>query len=962
MTWNVYPGWDETFIGSVAFEEGEGRGVQWALWGNAGSPDNQTNWADDNVAAMLDNSVRWAGQGPPRADAGGPYVVEAGDLVELDGTGSRARGDADLEVYTWEVDGLVLDDDGDTIALDTAVYDGPVLLDVTLTVEDDEGRVGSDTTTLLIENAPPEFEDIDCSLEGEEGEALGFRTAAADPEEDDTVTFVWWTDDTPLADGAEVAITFAQDGIFDVEVAATDDDGGLTWAVCPGPVVIENVAPSIAGEAPTEVDAGTVYSFSPEVIDPGVLDEHSWIVDGPAGMTVDSETGMVSWAPTTADAGLNSASLTVSDGEDEGTLSWEIVVRWPDEDGDGVRGDEDCDDTDVEIFPGADEACDTIDSDCDGSLADEFPDMDGDGTPDCTDSDADGDGFEEDIDCDDTNAAVYPGAIEACDFEDSDCDGSVADEFEDADGDDLPDCVDEDSDDDGLPDAYEEEIGLDPEDATDGSSDEDGDGRTALEEFEAGSDPTVYEGPGAPSPYLPEDGGEMNTLPAVLVVFDADAPLDQPLTHGMLLALDETLETVVASVDALPGSPDGETTGWLLDVELEENTWYYWTAWAEDAYTSGPAMEPAHFFVNQVNEAPGVPGIDSPLDETAVAELELVAIAPEDPDLDEVQLVFTLELSDGTTISSAAIDTSEGLASWSPPIDTDDGDTFCWSVYAIDEHDLEGPSSDTACFVIETTNLPPSAPVVESPSDGRVSTLTPEFVVSNGIDPEGRSTTHRFEVDRTPTFDSEALQAAELESGDDGQTRWTPEAPLEEDVLVYLRVLCSDGTQDSDWVTTEVFVSATNDPPSVPVLLNPADGVGLAEEQRLESTLSVDPEGEDVTHDLMVMDLRDRVVAEAMAVEADGDVVSWDPGVLESGYYQWSSRAVDASGVESEWAEPRSFYVGSPEYADQPELDGVEDFSKTEGCGCSQSPARGQWAWWLLGAVGLLQRRKRPRC
>ena len=151
------------------------------------------------------------------------------------------------------------------------------------------------------------------------------------------------------------------------------------------------------------------------------------------------------------------------------------MVRWPDEDGDGIRGDEDCDDTDVEIFPGADEACDTIDSDCDGSLADEFPDMDGDGTPDCTDSDADGDGFEEDIDCDDTNAAVYPGAIEACDFEDSDCDGSVADEFEDADGDDLPDCVDEDSDDDGLPDAYEEEIGLDPEDATDGSSDEDGD-------------------------------------------------------------------------------------------------------------------------------------------------------------------------------------------------------------------------------------------------------------------------------------------------------------------------------------------------------------------------------------------------------------------------------------------------------------------------------------------------------
>ena len=63
-TWITNPGWDETFVGSVAFEEGAGRGVQWALWGNASSPYNQTDWANDDVAMMLDNSVRWAGQGP----------------------------------------------------------------------------------------------------------------------------------------------------------------------------------------------------------------------------------------------------------------------------------------------------------------------------------------------------------------------------------------------------------------------------------------------------------------------------------------------------------------------------------------------------------------------------------------------------------------------------------------------------------------------------------------------------------------------------------------------------------------------------------------------------------------------------------------------------------------------------------------------------------------------------------
>ena len=43
--------------------------------------------------------------------------------------------------------------------------------------------------------------------------------------------------------------------------------------------------------------------------------------------------------------------------------------------------------------------------------------------------DADGDGFETPIDCDDTNAAVYPGATEICDGLDNDCNGQVDEGF-----------------------------------------------------------------------------------------------------------------------------------------------------------------------------------------------------------------------------------------------------------------------------------------------------------------------------------------------------------------------------------------------------------------------------------------------------------------------------------------------------------------------------------------------------
>ncbi len=121
-----------------------------------------------------------------------------------------------------------------------------------------------------------------------------------------------------------------------------------------------------------------------------------------------------------------------------------------DDDGDGSPDSVDCADLDPSVHPGASESCDGDDTDCDGSLVDEFPDLDQDALPDCIDDDADGDTYGSAADCDDLDAAIYPGAPESCDNTDSDCDGSLADHFPDSDGDDLPDCVDSDVDGDGF--------------------------------------------------------------------------------------------------------------------------------------------------------------------------------------------------------------------------------------------------------------------------------------------------------------------------------------------------------------------------------------------------------------------------------------------------------------------------------------------------------------------------------
>ncbi|MCB9762961.1 MAG: hypothetical protein H6739_24380 [Alphaproteobacteria bacterium] len=106
-----------------------------------------------------------------------------------------------------------------------------------------------------------------------------------------------------------------------------------------------------------------------------------------------------------------------------------------DADGDGVTAAQDCDDHDAAVHPDAQEVCDGVDNDCDGTVdvdaADAvawFTDEDGDGFGAASAGTAceppDG-AVARGGDCDDLNAAVHPDAEEVCDSVDNDCDGTV---------------------------------------------------------------------------------------------------------------------------------------------------------------------------------------------------------------------------------------------------------------------------------------------------------------------------------------------------------------------------------------------------------------------------------------------------------------------------------------------------------------------------------------------------------
>ncbi len=153
------------------------------------------------------------------------------------------------------------------------------------------------------------------------------------------------------------------------------------------------------------------------------------------------------------DEGVTSTFYADSDGDGFGDAASTIEAcaassGW-------VADDSDCDDSDAGVHPGADETCDGLDNDCDGSVDEAgavdaltwYRDRDEDGYGDASTGtvacDQPSGYVADDLDCDDMNDAISPAADESCNGVDDDCDGTVDEDdaidaatwFVDADGD-----------------------------------------------------------------------------------------------------------------------------------------------------------------------------------------------------------------------------------------------------------------------------------------------------------------------------------------------------------------------------------------------------------------------------------------------------------------------------------------------------------------------------------------------
>jgi len=299
-------------------------------------------------------------------------------------------------------------------------------------------------------------------------------------------------------------------------------------------------------------------------------------------------------------------------------------------------------------------------------------------------------------------------------------------------------------------DDWEAANGLDLLDASDAALDADLDGRTNLVEHDGGTDPFVYDGPGAPAPVSPIDGDAVLDTPE-LVVENATSPGGEALTYTFEVYADAELSELLVSVDEVDEGVD--TTSWTTEDPLPDDVAGWWRAAASDAYVQGAWSEPASFFVDTVAVAPTDPLFLSPLDgdELASRTPTLVASEATDPEGGVVVHRFELDTSDAfdaPTMSVSVAGDGSGEVSVSlaqQGVDLDEHTTWYAQVFAIDESGAES-AADVIEIFVRGANDAPSVPELLAPAaDAAVgSPLTLE--VGASTDPDGDVITYDYVI------------------------------------------------------------------------------------------------------------------------------------------------------------------------------------------------------------------------
>lgn len=275
-----------------------------------------TTGADTNVA--------------PVANPGGPYAVNEGADVTLDGS---ASGDSDgvIVSYEWDLDYDGVNFDADATGVSTtfsaAGLDGAAVRSIALRVTDDKGASHVYATTVDVLNVAPVVSAGDDQAVVEGGSVT--LSGSASDAGGDTLTYSWTVSASngqviESGTGLSFGFTPVDDGTYAVTFTATDDDGASASDTVV--VTVTNAAPVADAGNDLAVNEGSALTLTGSFSDAGGADTHSflWQVVASNGQVIADGTGS-SFGFTPVDNGTYTVTLTVTD-DDGGSHSDTVVV------------------------------------------------------------------------------------------------------------------------------------------------------------------------------------------------------------------------------------------------------------------------------------------------------------------------------------------------------------------------------------------------------------------------------------------------------------------------------------------------------------------------------------------------------------------------------------------------------------------------------------------------------------
>jgi len=264
--------------------------------------------------------------GAPTANAGGPYTINEGSPLSLNGSGTDPDGDT--LSFTWDVngDGTYGDATGATPTLTWTQLKALNIKDngtftAKVRVTDSKGAATTSAgKTITVNNVAPTA-GAGADKAGTTGQQVSLTGTVTDPGDADTFTYLWTvsaSNGQAISNGTAKNFSFTPTaaGIYTLSYKVSDDDGGMSNTDTVVVTVTSATQPAANAGGPYTINEGSSLSLSGSAV--GVTGTFSWDVNSDG--TFGDATGA---SPTLSWTQLK--ALGIIDGN--GTSNYTVKVR-----------------------------------------------------------------------------------------------------------------------------------------------------------------------------------------------------------------------------------------------------------------------------------------------------------------------------------------------------------------------------------------------------------------------------------------------------------------------------------------------------------------------------------------------------------------------------------------------------------------------------------------------------------